>query len=145
MPVVEKRCIWQTSVDAVALKPVDTVSFNGNYFSESQSHWAEQLLRENQDFVHVVSIWCCGSLVQYLWLVVVKRAWDLTIDSHGSSGALLRRVTLGAIFSFFWWMWMSGLILNVVSACPVAWTFVTGLLVHIHQKEKWNRNELNPE
>jgi hypothetical protein len=33
-------------------------------------------------------------------------------------------------------MWTSGLITDVLSACFLAWTFVTGLLLRIHQKEK---------
>ena len=44
-------------------------------------------------------------------------------------------VISSAIFSF-WRMWMSGLITNVLSACFLTWTFVTGLLVHIRQNEK---------
>ena len=40
-----------------------------------------------------------------------------------------------AIF-FFWSMWTSGFITNVLSACYLTLTFVTGLLDHIGQTEK---------
>ena len=54
-----------------------------------------------------------------------KRAFTLAIFAAISS----------AIF-FFWCMWTSGWVMNVLSVCTLIWTFVTHPLVHIHQKKK---------
>ena len=40
-----------------------------------------------------------------------------------------------AIF-FFWCMWTSRWVMNVLSMCTLTWTFISYPLVHIHQKKK---------
>ena len=48
---------------------------------------------------------------------------------------LLTLAICAAIF-FFWWMWRSGRVINVQMRVHILWTFITHLLVHIHQKKK---------
>jgi hypothetical protein len=45
------------------------------------------------------------------------------------------RFNLSAIF-FFWWMWTSGWAMNVQMRVYILRTFITHLLVHIHQMKK---------
>jgi hypothetical protein len=43
---------------------------------------------------------------------------------------------ISSVIFFFWWMWTSRWVTNVLSTCTLIWTFLTHPLFHIHQKKK---------
>ena len=72
---------------------------------------------------------------QVLYFLWAKSFTSQRIIFPWSLKARSNKRFFAVIFSF-WWMWTNGLKTNVLSAYFLAWTFVTGLLVHIRQKEK---------
>ena len=101
--------------------------------ANSEDDWMNDCLKEGRDKSSEIN--ALATLVGFLYKWMIKNCFQ-QYNSSIISKLLFCEVQQEPLIFFFWCMWTSRRVVNVLSMCIFIWTFITHPLVHIHQKKK---------
>jgi hypothetical protein len=113
------------------------MTFNFNIF---QCFWNSRNHLSNFSYLVCIS---CKIFIRWRFYLFLKTENSRRVAESrpvcvGLKGPLTLAIfaAISSVNFYFWWMWMSRWVMNVLSMCTLIWRFTAHPLVHIHQKRK---------